>query len=266
MSWLKKDRKKGTGEICLTLDSELALVDAGIYNLDGWQLNPSYLGYRGRHIKNQPDKAYMVARLDGPDPDTVKRIIDDSIQAEKNGLKGTAYLDARWPRPDRESSKKLQGYKFYDNSLYLAADKINQSGIIKAVINDQPELFQPGDCSDAALYSGWYRRANYYDAFDWQPGAVGFHIAGSECGTLKSKKFNGWCLGMLRDGAAAVIGPVEEPYVQAFPPPALFFSLLIDGRYSLAESFAFSVPFRSWRMVLVGDPLCQPFKNSNKLN
>ena len=116
----------------MTLDSELALVDAGIYNLDGWQLNPSYLGYRGRHIKNQPDKAYMVARLDGPDPDTVKRIIDDSIQAEKNGLKGTAYLDARWPRPDRESSKKLQGYKFYDNSLYLAADKINQSGIIKA--------------------------------------------------------------------------------------------------------------------------------------
>jgi uncharacterized protein (TIGR03790 family) len=248
------------------LDSELALLAAGNYSLARWQLNPSYLGYRGRKIKDQPDKAYMVARLDGPNPDTVKRIIDDSIQAEKNGLKGTAYLDARWPRPDRESSKKLQGYKFYDNSLYLAADKINQSGTMTAVINDQTTLFQPGECPDAALYSGWYRRANYLDAFDWQPGAVGYHIASSECGTLKSEKSRGWCLGMLRDGAAAVIGPIGEPYIQAFPPPALFFSLLIDGRYSLAESFAFSVPFRSWRMVLVGDPLYRPFKNSNKLH
>ena len=247
------------------LDSELALVDGGDYRLDGWKLNPSFLGYRGRQIKNQPYKAYMVSRLDGPDPDAVRRIIDDSIRAEKSGLKGTAYIDARWPRPEQESSKKLQGYKFYDNSLYLAADKINQSGKMKTVVNDQPTLFQPGDCPDAALYSGWYRRANYLDAFDWQPGAVGYHIASSECGTLRSKKSKGWCLGMLRDGAAAVIGPIGEPYIQAFPPPALFLSLLIDGRYSLAECFAFSVPFRSWRMVLVGDPLYRPFKNSNKL-
>lgn len=248
------------GELA-ALDSELALVGAGEYLLDGWQLNPSYLGYRGRKFKVQPSIAYMVSRLDGPDPGTVKRIIDDSITAEKNGLTGTAYFDARWPRPARNVVKTLDGYKFYDNSLHVIADQVRKSGRLNAVLNALPSLFQPGDCPDAALYCGWYRRGNYYDAFEWEPGAVGYHIASSECGTLRNKNSKGWCLGMLRDGAAAVIGPVDEPYVQAFPPPALFFSLLIDGRYSLAESFAQSVPFRSWRMVLVGDPLYRPFKN-----
>ena len=248
------------------LDSEISLVDAGDYPLAGWQLNPSYWGYRGRKIPNLLPIAYMVARLDGPNPESVRKIIDDSIEAEKNGLTGKAYFDARWPRPETEKVKTLTGYKYYDNSIYQAADQVRQSGLLTVVVNKEPELFQPGECPDAAFYAGWYRRANYYDAFDWQPGAVGYHIASSECGTLKSDKFKGWCLGMLRDGVAAVIGPTDEPYVQAFPPPVLFFTLLSDGRNSLAESFAQSVPFRSWRMVLVGDPLYRPFKNRQKVN
>jgi len=243
------------------LDSELALVDAGDYPLRGWQINPSFIGYRGRNIENTPTMSYMVARLDGPDPENVKQIIDDSLATEGKGLKGSACFDARWPRPDPATAKTLKGYQFYDNSIYQAADQVKKSGVMNVVINDVPQLFQSGECPDAALYVGWYRRANYYDAFDWQQGAVGYHIASSECGTLKSKTFNGWCLGMLRDGAAAVIGPTDEPYVQAFPIPALFFSLLVDGQYTLAESYSLSVPFRSWRMVLVGDPLYRPFKD-----
>jgi hypothetical protein len=33
---------------------------------------------------------------------------------------------------------------------------------------------------------------------------------------------------------------------------------LLDGRFTLAECYALSVPWRSWRMVLVGDPLYRP--------
>lgn len=253
------------GNELASLDSELALIEAGDYALRNWQLNPSFVGYRGRSIKGIPDIAYIVARLDGPDPDTVRRMIDDSINAEKNGLRGTAYFDARWPRPNLESGKRLEGYKLYDNSLYKAFDKVNTSGHMRAVVDGQEQLFQPGDCPDAALYCGWYRRGNYLDAFDWRPGSVGYHIASSECAALKGKS-NGWCLGMLRDGASAVIGPIGEPYVQAFPLPEIFFSLLLDGRYSLGECFAFSVPYRSWRMVLVGDPLYCPCGNRKKEN
>jgi uncharacterized protein (TIGR03790 family) len=241
------------------LDSELALVDADEYPLRGWQMNPSFIGYRGRNVENTPTMSYMVARLDGPDPESVKKIIDESLVAEERGLKGSACFDARWPRPGSDEARALKGYQFYDNSIYQAADQVKKSDVMNVFINDVPQLFQPGECPDAALYVGWYRRANYYDAFEWQQGAVGYHIASSECGTLKSKTFKGWCLGMLRDGAAAVIGPTDEPYVQAFPIPAMFFSLLVEGQYTLAECYALSVPFRSWRMVLVGDPLYRPF-------
>lgn len=241
------------------VDSELSLVMAGNYSLAGWLPNPSYLGYRGKEIKKMPDIAYMVARLDGPTPKIVKRLVLDSLAAEKTGLTGTAYFDARWPKPEPEKVQKLQGYGLYDNYIHLAADLVDKKSNLKVVLNDKAELFQPGECPDAALYCGWYRLAHYLDAFDWRPGAVGYHIASGECTTLKSEDNQGWCLGMLRDGVAAVIGPVAEPYVQAFPPPSLFFSLLLDGRFSLAECFALSVPFRSWRLVLVGDPLYRPF-------
>jgi len=55
--------------------------------------------------------------------------------------------------------------------------------------------------------------------------------------------------------------PVNEPYVQAFPIPEIFFGLLFEGRLTLAECYALSKPFLSWQMVLIGDPLYRPFKN-----
>ena len=67
---------------------------------------------------------------------------------------------------------------------------------------------------------------------------------------------------MLEEGAAAVIGSVGEPYVQSFPVPAMFFYYLTDGYYNLVEAYFLSLPYLSWQMVLVGDPLYRPFKNA----
>ena len=64
---------------------------------------------------------------------------------------------------------------------------------------------------------------------------------------------------MLEEGAAATIGPVYEPFVQAFPPPDLFFSKLTEGFLTLGEVYLISLPFLSWQMVLIGDPLYRPF-------
>ena len=129
------------------------------------------------------------------------------------------------------------------------------------VINDKQELFQPGECPDAALYCGWYSLARYVDAFDWMPGAVGYHIASGECTTLKRPKSRVWCKMMLEKGVAATIGPVAEPYVQAFPVPDIFFDLIAKGELSLVDCYYRSLPYLSWKMVLIGDPLYKPFKN-----
>jgi uncharacterized protein (TIGR03790 family) len=130
------------------------------------------------------------------------------------------------------------------------------------ILDSKETLFQPGQCPDAALYCGWYSFSRYVDAFTWVRGSVGFHIASGECITLKSKESRVWCKVMLEKGVAATLGPVAEPYVQAFPVPDVFFGLLMDGRLTLAECYALSNPFWSWQMILIGDPLYRPFKNN----
>ena len=205
----------------------------------------------------------LVSRLDGPSEKIVKRIIDDSLIVENEGLRGKAYFDAQWPDPER---KEVTGAAFYDRAIHNAARLVEKSGRMPVVVDSQERLFQPGECPEAALYCGWYSLAHYVDAFTWVKGAVGFHIASQECETLRNKVSQTWCKMMLEKGVAATLGPVAEPYVQAFPIPDVFFGLLIDGRLTLAECYALSNPFWSWQMVLVGDPLYRPFKNSRNGN
>jgi uncharacterized protein (TIGR03790 family) len=245
------------------VDSELALVREDNYSLDHWLPNKYFLGHRGKEIKNMPQRAMLVSRLDGPSEEIVRRVIDDSHQTEKEGLRGKAYFDARWPDP---GNKKVSGGAFYDRAIHNAARLVEKSKRMEVVIDAKEKLFQPGECPDAALYCGWYSLARYVDAFRWGRGAVGFHIASQECQTLKNKGSQVWCKIMLEKGVAATFGPVAEPYVETFPLPDIFFGLLLDGRLSLAECYALANPFWSWQMVLIGDPLYRPFKNNRKMN
>ena len=244
-----------------SLDSEVSLVLMENYGLSGWIPNPFFAGYKAGALAKDRDKVMIVSRLDGPTEETAKRVIDESMEAEKTGLTGKAYFDARWPNPSEDkNNKKDVGYGRYDRSIHRAADLVKKSGRLPVVVNDRQELFQPGECPDAALYCGWYSLAKYVDAFQWRPGSVGYHIASSECQTLKQKESQVWCKRMLEEGIAATMGPVGEPYVQAFPVPEMFFEFLLDGSWTLAESYALSQPFWSWQMVLIGDPLYRPFK------
>ena len=253
----KKIRKLGKEDQRASLDSEIALVLEKDYPLSKWTPNPYFLGFRDKTLPIKKEHVLMVSRLDGPDAKTVKRIIDDSIKAEEKGLTGIAYFDARWPDPGR---KKLSAYALYDRSIHLAAELVKKSRRLPVVLDEKQDMFKPGACPDAALYCGWYSLANYVDAFKWKAGSIGYHIASSECSTLKRKNSNVWCKKMLEKGVAATIGPVSEPYVNAFPLPEIFFGFLVDGALTLAECYIISIPYLSWKMVLVGDPLYRPFK------
>jgi uncharacterized protein (TIGR03790 family) len=240
-----------------SVDSEIALVMEKEYPLDGWLPNRYSVAFRGKEIRNMPQRVIWVSRLDGPSEATVYRVIDDSVQVEKSGLAGKAYFDARWPD---KGDQNLSPYQFYDRAIHEAAHIVEKSGKLPVVLDEQERLFQPGEAPDAALYCGWYSLGTYVDAFTWAKGAVGFHIASAECSTLKTKTSTVWCKVMLEKGVAATLGPVSEPYVQAFPLPHVFFGCLLDGN-SLVECYAVSNPFWSWQMVLIGDPLYRPFKS-----
>ena len=173
-----------------SVDSELALVREDHYSLDGWLPNKYYLGYRAKVIKNMPEKVLLVSRLDDPSEKIVRRMIDDSLFAEKEGLGGKAYFDAQWPDL---GNKEVNSTAFYDRAIHRAARLVEKSGRMPVVVDSQERLFQQGECPDAALYCAGYSLAHYVDAFAWVRGAVGFYIASEECQTLKDKGSRVWC-------------------------------------------------------------------------
>ncbi|MBN1957079.1 MAG: TIGR03790 family protein [Desulfuromonadales bacterium] len=243
------------------VDSEVSLALVAHYSLERWIPNPFFVAahrFGDVSTRVEKDQVLFVSRLDAPRPAIVRRMIADGLSAEQKGLRGNAYFDARWLLP---GGNKLQGYALYDVSLHKAAEVTGRTSSLSVVLDQKETLFQPGEAPEAALYCGWYSLGRYIPAFDWQPGSVGYHIASSECTTLRTAESQGWCKRMLEEGAAATIGPVSEPYVQGFPLPELFFGFLLDGYYTLVESYFLSVPFLSWQMILVGDPLYRPFRH-----
>jgi uncharacterized protein (TIGR03790 family) len=238
------------------LDSELALVLVPEHPLSGWLDNPLFVANIRKPLMIPAEEVLFVSRLDGPDPETVQRIIKQSLEAEKTGLSGKVYLDARWKK--ESGQKDNNAYKLYDLALHRTASLLKKRGFTVS-LDESSQLFPAGSNLEASLYCGWYSLARYVDAFAWQPGSIGYHIASSECATLKKKNSRVWCKLMLEKGIAATIGPVSEPYLQAFPPPDIFFDLLTKGEKTLAECYMQSLPFLSWKMVLIGDPLYNPF-------
>jgi uncharacterized protein (TIGR03790 family) len=245
-----------------SFDSELAMVRSPDYVLFRWQ--PNLLHYRFDSLPDVLRDVIMVSRLEAPTLDIVKRLIDDAIRVEQQGLNGKVYLDARGISYD--TAKDQPGsYGQYDASLRDLAARLKAHAKLEVVLDNEAALFQPGACPDAAVYCGWYSLAKYVDAFDWNPGAVGYHIASAEARTLRQPGESGWCTSMLEDGVAATLGPVFEPYLASFPLPDDFFPLLMTGKYTLAEAYYRSNPFNSWAMVLVGDPLYNPFAKNPAL-
>jgi len=131
-----------------SVDSELALVLSGDYPLAMWVPNPHFAGMQGaRDVPTGSNRILMVSRLDGPDADTVKRIIHDSIQTEEAGLQGRAYIDARWPMPEE---RPRGGYGLYDYSLQQAALHLESKDIMPVTVEETSKLFQPGGLSGSS--------------------------------------------------------------------------------------------------------------------
>ncbi len=231
-----------------SVDSELSMLLFESYDLYRWQ--PNMLNNK---LAGLDFRTLMVSRLDGPDYQIIKGLIDKAIAAEKKGLKGNAYIDSRGI-----VSKNMYGH--FDQSLRDLETFIRSETKMPVTAEKTKKLFQPGSCPQTAVYCGWYSVKNYVDAFDFVDGAVGFHIASFEAQNLQDPKSSTWCAAMLRDGITATLGAIAEPYLHTFPEPKAFFAELFNGN-CLVEAYYKTKPFNSWQLVLIGDPLYRPFKN-----
>jgi len=234
-------------------DSELALLYWDNYQRSKWQANPLHFAFHGN-----PPPVLMTMRLDGPSPDIVQRIIQDSLGVERTGLDGTVALNSRGIAPnDAKGSASVFGQ--YDQHIRNLAALLTAKTHLHVVLADKEPVFAPHTVPNVAVYCGWYSVGHYVPGCDFVRGAVGFHIASFEMVTLHGKNAQGWVHGLLNDGVDATLGPVAEPFLHAFPLPDEFFPLLFTGKLPLAEVYWKTTPLTSWMISMIGDPLYTPY-------
>jgi len=235
------------------VDSELALMLWDQYDIRGVISNPSYNLTTWPRGERHTRPVLITARLDGPSPETVRGMIDGALAAERTGLQGRVYIDTRSVRdPD---------YAVGDFWMREAAARFHRLGL-EVVVDRREALFGSHyPMEDAALYLGWYNEnANgpfTSSGFRFRPGAIAYHLHSFSARSLQTTN-RYWAGPLLARGAAAVMGAVDEPYLDFTPDLQVFADRLAAG-YSFGESAYFAQRSLSWQMTVVGDPLYRPF-------
>ena len=232
------------------VDSELALLAQSQTPLIAFVPNPLY--------RNDAPTALdlglvvKVGRLDGPTLEDARRLIDQAITVEKNGLIGRSYVDIGGPHPSgdmwlEETAKQLA-------ALGFDGDVDRSAGTFATWARfDAP-----------ALYFGWYAGSVNgpftMPDFMFPPGAIALHIHSFSADTVRSSLRN-WVGPLVARGVTATFGNVTEPYLEFTHRPQLILKSLARGD-TLGDAAAYSIPVYSWQGIVIGDPLYRPFKVS----
>jgi uncharacterized protein (TIGR03790 family) len=241
-------------------DSELSLVCWNVYHHSKWMQNPLYFS---RPAPTVP--TYMVSRLDAATPDLVKSMITTAIAVEAKGLEGRVVLDTEGYAVGQGPGDHPE-WGSYDQHYRDLAALLKSRTSLDVYVDEKPEIIPPGSQANVALYCGWHSAGQYVPSCKFVPGAVGYHIASYEMLTLRGVGNNGWVRGLTHDGVIATLGSVAEPYLQSFPRPDEYFPLLLTGKLTTAEVYWKTVPWSSWMMGCVGDPLYNPYKKNPQLS
>jgi uncharacterized protein (TIGR03790 family) len=242
------------------VDSELAWLPLVEMNpgLAGPLPNWAY-GATNAAALNPTNGILLVARLDGPTAGIARGLVDKALQAERDGLWGRAYFDARG-LPQTNTNYLL------GDEWILGAAQIARSLGFETIVDDNPETFPASfPMSQIALYAGWYTG----DAdgpfaqpkVEFMPGAFAYHLYSFSAATLRNASVQ-WCGPLLAKGATCTMGCVYEPYLALTPNIALFLERFTVRGFTFGEAAWAAQPALSWQTTVVGDPLYRPFGKS----
>lgn len=251
------DQQQGTGPIATrneaSVDAELSALALHNRVISGALNNPYFRSYTRIGEAKLP-ALMLVARLDAPTTERARRMILDSLEAERHGLWGFAYIDTR--------GLKDGGHIEGDRWILAAAQDAREHGI-PVIADAEPATFPVGyPMRHAALYLGWYTEnvdgPFTREDFTFERGAVAVHLHSFSAASLRDP-LRGWAAPLLWRGAAATLGNVYEPYLGLTAHLDIFENRLRSG-YTLAEAAYMAQPALSWMNVVVGDPLYRPYR------
>jgi uncharacterized protein (TIGR03790 family) len=208
---------------------------------------------------NPTNGLLLVARLDGPSADIARGLVDKALQAERDGLWGRAYFDARGLTPSQTNY-------WLGDEWVLGAAQISRALGFETAVDDTPDLFPASfPMSQIALYAGWYAGGAsgpfQLPKVEFMPGAFAYHLHSFSADTLRSAGER-WCGPFLAKGATCTMGCVYEPYLPLTPNVALFLQRFTVGQFTFGEAAWTAQPALSWQTTVVGDPLYRPFGKS----
>jgi uncharacterized protein (TIGR03790 family) len=271
---LKVDGDGGPQGTTASVDSELTLLYRRLTGVRtevrGSVANPYYLADGAREVKpftHRDFDMYLVTRLDGFTVDDVIGLIERGSapvqtgrivldgQGEVGNRLGEDWLD--------EAARRLK--------LSGQGDRTFIERTTKGVRDVKPVM---------GYYSWGSNDSNNRERsfnLGFVAGSIGGMFVSSDARTFKpppaawvpgdwadpTRLFVGTAQSLIGDlihqGITGVSGHVTEPYLENTVRPEILFPAYLAG-LNLAEAFYLAMPSLSWRNVIIGDPLCAPFR------
>ena len=256
-----------------SVDSELTLLYRRMTGehppISGRVANPYFLDAAplasAKPFTHQSADIYLVTRLDGFTVDDVVALVDHARAPVGNGI---VVLD------ERKSLVKSAADQWMDDAAArLPSARVILDRTPRQATPDQPVIgYYSWGSNDPGLTS---RRSG----LSFAAGAVGaafvstdgrtfdeppadWTFSGPNGGPGFKGSFQSLAGDLIRDGITGTAANVAEPYLDATARPQVLFPAYLAG-FNLAESFYLALPYLSWQTVVVGDPLCAPFKPAN---
>jgi len=196
---------------------------------------------------------YLVTRLDGYTVENAKRLVDLSLAAKKE--KGPFFFDMAGNRSDG-------AYGQMNQMLKMASDALEFRDF-DTILDESKDFVAPK--SPVAGYASWgsndaaYKR-EIYNQIKFKPGALCETFVSTSAFTFTSHQhWQSLIADLIDQGVTGVKGYVSEPYTFALARPQILFERYVTG-YNLAESFYLASPVIKWKDLVIGDPLCRPYK------
>jgi uncharacterized protein (TIGR03790 family) len=257
-----------------SVDSELSALYLRLSGVAvqaaGAVANPYFLDERpvaeAQPFSHERVPLYLVTRLDGYSVDDVLKLVDHGMSP---ATEGRVVLDQR-------ASWLALGNAW----LKAAADRLRDAGLGDRVLLEATGKVVTNEPSVIGYYSWGSNDPAITErnlGLGFVPGAIAAMFVSYDGRTFHEPP-SSWRLGswekretyfegapqslagdLIRAGVTGVAAHVTEPFLDATIRPQVLFPAYFRGM-NLAESFYMAMPNVSWETIVVGDPLCAPFR------
>jgi uncharacterized protein (TIGR03790 family) len=254
-----------------SVDSELTLLYRKLTGVPvppaGRINNPYFLGNSSptqrTPFTHENYDIFLVSRLDGYTVADVRGLIDKGVSPVSAGVfivdDRAASPPNAWLKSAADALVESKRQVTYDTTATVVKDAKNVLGYYSWGSND-PAIRERqfnltfANGALAGMFVSTDGRTMNEPPSDWKIGTwedATTHFAGSP------QSLSG---DLIRAGVTGTAGHVAEPFLDATIRPNILFPSYLAGA-NLIEAFYLSMPFLSWQTVVIGDPLCAPFRS-----